>query len=82
MNGGSSAPDDEFSINESFTSKSTRVKIQLVSSSAQIVEEQETFKKQLDEGRKIEVDAAIVRTMKARQSIEHNSLVVEVRAPV
>lgn len=43
-------------------------------------QEDAQFRKELEEGRKLEIEAAIVRVMKARQTIAHNLLIVEVGA--
>jgi len=71
-------PSDEFLINDSFTSNLRRVTIQLVSSGPISKQEDAQLRKEVEDGRKVEIQAAIVRVMKARQTIAHNLLIVEV----
>ncbi|KHN76775.1 Cullin-3 [Toxocara canis] len=69
---------DEFWVNDSFTSKLTRIKIQMVSGRAEAEPERKETRSKVDEDRKHEVEAAIVRVMKARKRLMHNVLVAEV----
>ncbi|KAI8811084.1 Cullin [Cladochytrium replicatum] len=64
-------------LNESFSSKRTKIKI---SSALQMDTQQETeqARKTVDEDRKLYVQAAIVRIMKARKQLGHAALVHEV----
>ena len=41
-------------------------------------QEQERTRQKVDEDRRHEIEACIVRTMKARKTLNHNQLVVEV----
>ncbi|RKP12942.1 Cullin [Piptocephalis cylindrospora] len=71
--------DDEFRINTSFTAPTVRVRIQQVMApkiSASIAEARET-RKEVVESRRVQMDAAIVRLMKARQRMSHTDLVLE-----
>lgn len=70
--------DHVFSVNESFTSKLFRVKIQTVASKGESEPERKDTRNKVDEDRKHEVEAAIVRIMKARKEMQHNVLVAEV----
>jgi len=69
---------DEFWVNDGFTSKLTRVKIQMVSGRGETEPERRETRSKVDEDRKHEVEAAIVRVMKARKRLAHNSLIAEV----
>ncbi|KAJ3447898.1 cullin-3a-related [Anaeramoeba flamelloides] len=69
--------DDIFTINRKFRSKLRRVKILAVLKSETEPERNRTREK-IDEDRRLLVDAAIVRTMKARKVLMHNDLIIEV----
>ncbi|XP_063228534.1 cullin-3 [Bacillus rossius redtenbacheri] len=69
---------DMFHVNESFTSKLHRVKIQTVAAKGESEPERRETRNKVDEDRKHEIEAAIVRIMKARKRMPHNVLVVEV----
>jgi len=68
---------DEFTFNENFKSKLFRVKVVQVVQKESEPERGETQKK-VDEDRKHMIEAAIVRTMKARKNMQHANLVAEV----
>lgn len=55
-----------------------RVKIQTVASRGETEPERRETRSKVDEDRKHEIEAAIVRVMKARKRMQHNSLVAEV----
>lgn len=69
---------DVFSVNEQFTSKLYRVKIQTVLAKGELEPERKETRSKVDEDRKHEIEAAIVRIMKARKKRPHNLLVAEV----
>ncbi|KAL9641994.1 hypothetical protein ABK040_004050 [Willaertia magna] len=69
--------DSEFTLNESFESKLIKVKIAPVVLKESKEQAEET-KQKVDEERKWQLDAAIVRIMKARKTLEHRDLVLEV----
>lgn len=71
-------PSHSFSINDQFTSKLFRVKIQTVSSKGESEPERKETRQKVDEDRKHEIEAAVVRIMKARKKLQHNILVTEV----
>merc|ERR1711972_580513 len=72
-------PSHTFSINEAFTSRFHRVKIQQASARAGEAEpERNETRKKVDEDRKHEIEACIVRIMKSRKQLQHNQLVTEV----
>jgi len=67
-----------FSVNDQFTSKFFRVKIQTVSAKGESEPERKETREKVDEDRKHEIEAAVVRIMKARKQLNHNVLVNEV----
>uniref|UniRef100_A0A1I8M276 Cullin family profile domain-containing protein n=1 Tax=Musca domestica TaxID=7370 RepID=A0A1I8M276_MUSDO len=68
-------PTDEFLVNDALNS---RVKIQTVAAKADTEPERKETRGKVDEDRKHEIEAAIVRIMKARKRIPHNLLVSDV----
>ncbi|XP_030753552.1 cullin-3 isoform X2 [Sitophilus oryzae] len=68
----------EFQVNDSFTSKLHRVKIQTVAAKGESEPERRETRSKVDEDRKHEIEAAIVRIMKSRKRMAHNILVTEV----
>ena len=71
---------DSFSFNSEFSAKHLRFKVGTVTAAKENeVEKQETRQK-VDEDRKPQIEAAIVRVMKSRQQMEHNALIAEVTA--
>lgn len=72
-------PSHEFHVNESFSSAFHRVKIQQASARQGEAEpERNETRKKVDEDRKHEIEACIVRIMKSRKQLNHNQLVTEV----
>ncbi len=74
-------PTDSFSVNDTFTSPLHRVKIQQTSSARSGGEsepERSETRRKVDEDRKHEIEACIVRIMKSRKKLNHNQLVSEV----
>ncbi|KAF0973036.1 hypothetical protein FDP41_008700 [Naegleria fowleri] len=69
--------DSVFTVNNDFESKLIKVKISPVVVK-ETKEQQEETKQKVDEERKWMLDAAIVRIMKARKTLEHRDLVIEV----
>jgi len=70
-------PEHKFKFNAAFKSKLYRVKITPLTRPQNTQQRQETRKK-VDEDRKHQIEAAIVRIMKARKTLEHANLVSEV----
>lgn len=68
---------DFFMVNEQFTSKLHRVKIQAVAVKGETDPERKETKQKVEDDRKHEIEAAIVRIMKARKRSAHNVLVAE-----
>ncbi len=71
-------PNDIFIVNDSFTSKLIRVKINTISAKGESDPERQETRVKVDDDRKHEIEAAIVRIMKARKKMQHNLLVTEV----
>jgi len=72
-------PGHVFQVNEAFTSQFHRVKIQQASArQGESEPERSETKRKVDEDRKHEIEACIVRIMKSRQQLNHNQLVAEV----
>merc|ERR1712241_185032 len=72
-------PTHTFQINDSFTSAFHRIKIQQASARQGEAEpERNETRKKVDEDRKHEIEACIVRIMKSRKQLNHNQLVTEV----
>jgi len=72
-------PSHTFQINDSFSSAFHRIKIQQASARQGEAEpERNETRKKVDEDRKHEIEACIVRIMKSRKQLNHNQLVTEV----
>ncbi|OBA20445.1 Cullin-domain-containing protein [Metschnikowia bicuspidata var. bicuspidata NRRL YB-4993] len=76
-------PTDTFRLNSKFKLPSTKVKVLTVKSDAPKIsdaraEEADEVRAAIDEGRKHLINAAVVRTMKSRQTIKHNELIEEI----
>jgi len=68
-----------FMVNETFSSQFHRVKIQQASARQGEAEpERNETRRKVDEDRKHEIEACIVRIMKSRKQLNHNQLVTEV----
>ncbi|KAG0182293.1 Cullin-3 [Apophysomyces sp. BC1021] len=71
-------PTDKFYFNQGFTSNMARIKIQTVASKVESDGERKYTQSKVDEERKHQIEAAIVRIMKDRKLMEHNLLITEV----
>ncbi|BFZ58376.1 hypothetical protein PYCC9005_005438 [Savitreella phatthalungensis] len=72
------AKTDVFQVNNSFTAPTVRIKIAQVAGRAETDTERKETISRVEETRKHQIEAAIVRTMKARQQMDYNNLVTEV----
>lgn len=72
------SPGDVFSVNDSFTSKLYKVKIGTVAAQRETETERGETRERVEEDRKPQIEAAIVRVMKARRVLGHNEVVAEV----
>ncbi|KAI6240791.1 CULLIN-2 domain-containing protein [Aphelenchoides fujianensis] len=71
-------PSDTFYVNDAFTSKLHRIRVQMVSARGETDPERRETLKKVEDDRKHEIEAAIVRVMKARKALIHNDLITEV----
>ncbi|RLN07586.1 cullin-3A-like [Panicum miliaceum] len=70
--------DDTFYFNDKFTSKLVKVKIGTVVAQKESEPEKQETRQRVEEDRKPQIEAAIVRIMKSRRLLDHNSIVAEV----
>jgi cullin 3 len=70
--------DDEFCINQKFTSTLAKFKIATIAQSSAEVDPYEQNKKTLESSRKSQTEACIVRIMKSRKVLSHNDLLIQV----
>ncbi|KAG2219618.1 hypothetical protein INT45_011343 [Circinella minor] len=71
-------PNEKFYFNEDFTANLARIKIQTVANRVESEGERRQTQDKVDEERKHQIEAAIVRIMKDRKTMEHNLLIAEV----
>ncbi|PSC70166.1 cullin 3 [Micractinium conductrix] len=71
-------PGDVFSVNDAFTSKLYKVKIGMVAAQRESEGEKAETREKVEEDRKPQIEAAIVRIMKSRKRLGHNELIGEV----
>jgi len=69
----------KFSLNKGFKSKKTKVQIN-VPVPQQVREESDSTHKTVEEDRKLQIQAAVVRIMKMRKRLQHGNLMSEVIA--
>ncbi|KAJ0818018.1 putative cullin protein, neddylation [Helianthus annuus] len=69
---------DSFFFNDSFSSKLYKVKIGTVVAQKESEPEKQETRHRVEEDRKPQIEAAIVRIMKARRVLDHNNIVAEV----
>ncbi|XP_076891601.1 cullin-3A-like [Bidens hawaiensis] len=69
---------DYFFFNDKFTSKFYKVKIGMVAAQKESEPEKQETRQRVEEDRKPQIEAAIVRVMKARRVLDHNNIVAEV----
>ncbi|ETO26047.1 hypothetical protein RFI_11090 [Reticulomyxa filosa] len=72
------ADTDKFALNKQFKNQRVRITVGLLESKLRPVQKNEEVPKHLQDARKNRVEAAIIRVMKARKTLEHNLLVSEV----
>ncbi|KAL5724941.1 Cullin-3A [Ranunculus cassubicifolius] len=70
--------EDAFFFNEKFTSKFYKVKIGTVVAQKESEPEKQETRQRVEEDRKPQIEAAIVRIMKSRRVLDHNNIVAEV----
>jgi len=72
------AEDDAFFFNDKFSSKLYKVKISTVVAQKESEPEKQETRQRVEEDRKPQIEAAIVRIMKSRRVLDHNNIVAEV----
>lgn len=72
------AEDDKFYFNDNFSSKFYKVKIGTVAAQKESEPEKQETRQKVEEDRKPQIEAAIVRIMKSRRVLEHTIIVLEV----
>ncbi|KAF3969525.1 hypothetical protein ACB098_01G287600 [Castanea mollissima] len=72
------AEDDNFSVNDKFSSKLYKVRISTVAAQRESEPENQETRQRVEEDRKPQIEAAIVRIMKSRRVLDHNNIVAEV----
>lgn len=72
------AEDDSFFFNDKFSSKFYKVKIGTVVAQKESEPEKQETRQRVEEDRKPQIEAAIVRIMKSRRVLDHNNIVAEV----
>ncbi|XP_009623064.1 cullin-3A-like isoform X1 [Nicotiana tabacum] len=70
--------DDAFYFNDKFSSKFYKVKIGTVVAQKESEPEKQETRQRVEEDRKPQIEAAIVRIMKSRRVLDHNNIVAEV----
>eukprot|EP00959_Pyramimonas_sp_CCMP1952_P022456 472598-Pyramimonas_sp.AAC.1 len=70
--------EDVFHFNENFKSKLIKVKIGTVAAQKESDPEKQETRQRVEEDRKPQIEAAIVRIMKARRVLDHNNVISEV----
>ncbi|KAL5539225.1 hypothetical protein UlMin_046103 [Ulmus minor] len=70
--------DDIFFVNDKFTSKFYKVKIGTVVAQKESEPEKQETRQRVEEDRKPQIEAAIVRIMKSRKTLDHNNIIAEV----
>jgi len=69
---------DVLSFNSAFTAPLTRLKVQMVASRPENEQESLETQEKVEEDRKHQIEACVVRIMKSRKKLDHNNLVAEV----
>mmetsp|Transcript_70308 Transcript_70308/g.187332 ORF Transcript_70308/g.187332 Transcript_70308/m.187332 type:complete len:620 (+) Transcript_70308:94-1953(+) len=69
---------DKFTVNKGFTNRMIKFKMSVVAATKETNEEHQASRAKIQEDRGPQIDAAIVRVMKSRKTMNHNDLMVEV----
>jgi len=65
-------------FNSTFTAPLTRLKVQMIASRPENEQESLETQEKVEEDRKHQIEACVVRIMKSRKKLDHNNLVAEV----
>ncbi|KAG2320882.1 hypothetical protein Bca52824_014095 [Brassica carinata] len=68
--------EDLFCVNDKFTSKFDKVKIGTVVAQKETEPEKQETRQRVEEDRKPQIEAAIVRIMKSRKILDHNNYII------
>lgn len=71
-------PSDNFYFNSDFTSPQIKIKIATIANKVETESERKDTYQRIEESRRHQTEACIVRTMKARKEMNYNNLVAEV----
>lgn len=71
-------PNDVFAVNDSFTSKLYKIKIGTSTAMRENDIEQRETREKVEEDRRPQIEAAVVRLMKSRKVLQHNDVITEV----
>lgn len=71
---------DKFSFNDRFSSRSRRIRLQVISAAKENDNERNKTRSRIDDDRRPVIDTVIVRIMKHRKILDHVKLVMEVTA--
>lgn len=71
-------PDDVFTVNDGFTSKLYKIRIGTSTAVKENEIEQIATREKVEEDRRPQIEAAVVRLMKSRKVLQHNDVITEV----
>ena len=69
---------DVFHFNDKFSSKLYKVKVGTITAQKECESEKQETRQKVEEDRKPQIEAAIVRIMKSRKVLDHNNIITEV----
>jgi len=72
------ADDDAFVFNDKFTSNHFKIRIGTFFAKRESEPESRETRKRVEEERKVQIEATIVRVMKSRRTLEHDNIIAEV----
>jgi cullin 3 len=69
--------DDQFRVNFAYHNNMIKIKVPVMYSKTQKAQESQDLSSKVEDDRKHIIDATIVKVMKSRKSIDHNTLIAE-----